>query len=60
MLDKKVFITTKMIETMTTIYSNVNQLNFVDPSIGAVPLLGLNQSLGNGFENFIKEKNKSR
>ncbi|OUX37537.1 MAG: HflK protein [Candidatus Pelagibacter sp. TMED273] len=60
LLDKKVFITTKMIETMTTIYSNVNQLNFVDPSIGAVPLLGLNQSLGNGFENFIKEKNKSR
>ena len=49
-----------MIETMTQIYSNTNQLNFVDPSIGAVPLLGLNQSLGNGFENFIKEKNKSR
>ena len=60
LLDKNVFITTRMIETMTQIYSNTNQLNFVDPSIGAVPLLGLNQSLGNGFENFIKEKNKSR
>ena len=60
LLDKKVFITSRMIETMTKIYSNTNQLNFVDPSIGAVPLLGLNQSLGNGFENFIKEKNKSR
>ena len=60
LLDKKVFITSRMIETMAQIYSNTNQLNFVDPSIGAVPLLGLNQSLGNGFENFIKEKNKSR
>ncbi len=60
LIDKKVFITSRMIETMTQIYSNTNQLNFVDPSIGAVPLLGLNQSLGNGFENFIKEKNKSR
>ena len=60
LLDKKVFITSRMIETMTQIYSNTNQLNFVDPSIGAVPLLGLNQSLGNGFENFIKEKNKLR
>ena len=60
LLDKNVFITTRMIETMTQIYSNTNQLNFVDPSIGAVPLLGLNQSLGNGFENFVKEKNKSR
>ena len=60
LLDKKVFITTRMIETMIQIYSNTNQLNFIDPSIGAVPLLGLNQSLGNGFENFIKEKNKSR
>ncbi len=60
LLDKKVFITTKMIETMTEIYLNTNQLNFVDPSIGAVPLLGLNQSMGSGFENFIKEKNKAR
>ena len=60
LLDKKVFITSRMIETMTQIYSNTNQLNFVDPSIGAVPLLGLNQSLGNGFENYVKEKNKSR
>jgi len=60
LLDKKVFITTKMIETMTEIYLNTNQLNFVDPSIGAVPLLGLNQSMGSGFENFIKEKNKVR
>ena len=60
LLDKKVFITTKMIETMTKIYLNTNQLNFVDPSIGAVPLLGLNQSMGSGFENFIKEKNKAR
>ena len=60
LLDKKVFITSRMIETMKQIYSNTNQLNFIDPSIGAVPLLGLNQSLGNGFENFIKEKNKSR
>ena len=60
LLNKKVFITTKMIETMTEIYLNTNQLNFVDPSIGAVPLLGLNQSMGSGFENFIKEKNKAR
>ena len=60
LLDKKVFITTKMIETMTEIYLNTNQLNFVDPTIGAVPLLGLNQSMGSGFENFIKEKNKAR
>jgi len=60
LLDKKVFITSRMIETMSEIYLNTNQLNFVDPSIGAVPLLGLNQSLGNGFENFIKQKNKSR
>ena len=57
-LNKQVFITTRMIETIKEIYSNVDQLNFVDPTIGAVPLLGLNQSANAGFENYIKEKNK--
>ena len=57
-LNKQVFITTRMIETIKEIYSNVDQLNFVDPTIGAVPLLGLNQSMGSGFDNYIKEKNK--
>ena len=57
-LNKQVFITTRMIETIKEIYTNVEQLNFVDPAIGAVPLLGLNQSGNNGFDNYIKEKNK--
>jgi modulator of FtsH protease HflK len=57
-INKQVFITTRMIETIKEIYSNVDQLNFVDPTIGAVPLLGLNQSMGSGFDNYIKEKNK--
>ena len=57
-LNKQVFITTRMIETIKEIYTNVDQLNFVDPAIGAVPLLGLNQSGNNGFDNYIKEKNK--
>tara|TARA_Y100001936_G_C16080681_1_gene677535 strand:+ start:1951 stop:2961 length:1011 start_codon:yes stop_codon:yes gene_type:complete len=60
LLNKEVFITTKMIETMKEIYSNVNQLNFVDPAIGAVPLLGLNQSLEGGFDNYIKDKIKNK
>ena len=59
-LNKKVFITTRMIETIKNIYANVDQLNFVDPTIGAVPLLGLNQSMENGFDNYIKEKNKTK
>ena len=59
LLNKKVFITTKMIETMNQIYTNVNQLNFVDPSIGAVPLLGLNQSMENGLNNYLKDKIKN-
>ena len=59
-LNKQVFITTRMIETIKEIYSNVDQLNFVDPSIGAVPLLGLNQSMGSGFDDYIKEKNKAK
>ena len=59
LLNKKVFITTKMIETMSQIYTNVNQLNFVDPSIGAVPLLGLNQSMENGLDNYLKDKIKN-
>ena len=45
-----------MIETMTTIYSNVNQLNFVDPSIGAVPLLGLNQQSDYSFDQYLQNK----
>ncbi len=57
-LNKQVFITTRMIETIKEIYSNVDQLNFVDPTIGAIPLLGLNQSANTGFDNYIKEKNK--
>ncbi len=57
-LNKQVFITTRMIETIKEIYSNVDQLNFVDPTIGAIPLLGLNQSANAGFDNYIKEKNK--
>ena len=52
----EIFITTKMIETMTTIYSNVNQLNFVDPSIGAVPLLGLNQQSDYSFDQYLQNK----
>ena len=56
LLDKNVFITTKMIETMATIYKNVEQINFVDPSIGAVPLLGLNDFSSNGFNNYLKDK----
>jgi membrane protease subunit HflK len=59
-LNKKVFILTGMLETMKEIYTNVDQLNFVDPSIGAIPLLGLNQSMENGFDNYIKEKNKTK
>ena len=59
-LNKQVFITTRMIETIKEIYSNVDQLNFVDPSIGAVPLLGLNQSMGSSFDDYIKEKNKAK
>ena len=58
--NKRVFITTRMIETIKEIYTNVDQLNFVDPAIGAVPLLGLNQSMEKGFDNYIKEKNKSK
>ena len=60
LIDKKVFITTRMIETMKDIYTNVEQLNFVDPSIGAVPLLGLNQSGGSGFDDYIRERNKTK
>ena len=56
LIDKNVFLTTKMIETMTTIYSNVNQLNFVDPSIGAVPLLGLNQQSDYSFDQYLQNK----
>ena len=56
-LDKNVFMTTKMIETMAEIYNNVDKINFVDPSIGAVPLLGLNDlSSSNGFNNYLKNK----
>ena len=40
LLDKNVFITTRMIETMTQIYTNTNQVNLNDPSIGADPVLG--------------------
>jgi len=56
LLNKEIFIITKMIETMTTIYSNVNQLNFVDPSIGAVPLLGLNQQSDYTFDQYLQNK----
>ena len=56
LLNKEIFITTKMIETMTAIYSNVNQLNFVDPSIGAVPLLGLNQQSDYTFDQYLQNK----
>ena len=57
LLDKNVFLTTKMIETMTQIYKNVEKINFVDPSIGAVPLLGLNDFSSYGFNNYLKDKN---
>ncbi len=56
LLDKQVFVTTKMIETMVEIYENVDQLNFVDPSIGAVPLLGLNQSSDYSFDQYMRNK----
>ncbi len=56
-LNKDVFMTTKMIETMAEIYKNVDRINFVDPSIGAVPLLGLNDiSSSNGFNDYLKDK----
>jgi len=55
-LNKNVFLTTKMIETMAEIYKNVDKINFVDPSIGAVPLLGLNDISSNGFNNYLKDK----
>ena len=55
-LDKQVFITTQMIETMEEIYSNVEQLHFVDPTIGAVPLLGLNQFSESGFDEHIRKR----
>ena len=45
-----------MIETMVEIYGNVDQLNFVDPSIGAVPLLGLNQSSDYSFDQYMRNK----
>ncbi|MDC0145347.1 FtsH protease activity modulator HflK [bacterium] len=55
-LNKNVFLTTKMIETMAEIYRNVEKINFVDPSIGAVPLLGLNDISSNGFNDYLKDK----
>ena len=58
LLNKEVFITTKMIETMAEIYMIVEKINFVDPSIGAVPLLGLNDISSNGFNNYLRNKNK--
>ena len=56
LLDKNVFMTTKMIETMAKIYTNVDKINFVDPSIGAVPLLGLNDLSSNGFNDYLRDK----
>ncbi len=56
LLNKKVFITTRMIETMKDIYTNVEQLHFIDPKIGAVPILGLNQSVGEGLDAYMKDK----
>ena len=55
-LNENVFLTTKMIETMAEIYKNVDKINFIDPSIGAVPLLGLNDISSNGFNNYLKDK----
>ena len=60
LMDKNVFLTTKMIETMAAIYRNVDNINFVDPSIGAVPLLGLNDFSSNGFNSYLKDKANSR
>lgn len=57
LLDKNIFLTTKMIETMVKIYTNVEKINFVDPSIGAVPLLGLNDFSSQGFNDYLKNKN---
>ena len=56
LLDKNVFLVTKLINTMAEIYTNVDRINFVDPSIGAVPLLGLNDLSSNGFNNYLKDK----
>ena len=55
-LDKDVFIKTRMIETMAQIYRNVQTLNFVDPTLGAVPLLGLNDMSSLGFNDYMKNK----
>ena len=41
---------------MAQIYRNVETLNFVDPSIGAVPLLGLNDFSSTGFNDYLREK----
>ena len=57
LLNKDVFITTRMLETMKEIYSNTKELNFVDPSIGAIPLLGLNNISSAGFQDYMKQKN---
>lgn len=56
LLNPEVYITTKMLETMREIYTNVENLYFVDPSIGTVPLLGLNSSPSLGFDKYIKQK----
>ena len=41
---------------MAQIYRNVQTLNFVDPSLGAVPLLGLNDLTSTGFNDYMKNK----
>ena len=56
LLDKRVFIISKMLDAMTEIYSNVDRLHFIDPDIGVVPLLGLNSSVS-GFDKFVRDKN---
>ena len=57
LINKDVFITTRMLETMKEIYINTKELNFVDPTIGAIPLLGLNNTSSEGFQNYMKQKN---
>ena len=56
LLDKNIFMTTKMINMMKDILSNVDKISFVDPTINAIPLFNLNDMSSNGFNEYMKNK----
>ena len=56
LLDKNIFMTTKMINMMKEILSNVDKVSFVDPTINAIPLFNLNDMSSNGFNEYMKNK----